>query len=129
AFNAYVRATLPAPKATALAVLADALKRRSFFRPALDALSASLALVDNPDIREAYEKLLAEHGFRILEYKVDADASQPRLCVQFSERLAAGRTDWAEFIKVDGKDPQTVTADARQICVDGLAHGRRYEVQ
>jgi uncharacterized protein YfaS (alpha-2-macroglobulin family) len=129
AFNAYVRATLPAAKATALAVLADALKRRSYFRPALDALSASLALLDNPDIREAYEKLLAEHGFRILEYKVDADTSQPRLCLQFSERLAAGRTDWAEFIKVDGKDPQTVTADARQICVDGLAHGKRYEVQ
>ena len=129
AFNAYVRATLPAAKATALMVLADALKRRSFFRPALEALAVSLALVDNAEIREAYEKLLAEHGFRILEYKVDADASQPRLCVQFSERLAAGRTDWAEFIKVDGKDPQTVTADARQICVDGLAHGKRYEVQ
>jgi alpha-2-macroglobulin len=129
AFNAYVRATSPASKATALAVLADALKRRSFFRPALDALSASLALLDSPENRAAYEKLLAEHGFRILEYKVDADASQPRLCLQFSERLAAGRSDWAEFVKLDGKDPQTVTADARQICIDGLAHGKRYEVQ
>jgi uncharacterized protein YfaS (alpha-2-macroglobulin family) len=129
AFNAYERTTLPAAKAAALTVLADALKRRSLFRPALDALSISLALVDNAETREVYEKLLAEHGFRILEYKVDADASQPRLCVQFSERLAAGRSDWAEFIKLDGKDPQTVTADQRQICVDGLAHGKRYEVQ
>jgi alpha-2-macroglobulin len=129
AFNAYERATLPAVKAAALTVLADALRRRSLFRPALDALSISLTLVDAGETREVYEKLLAEHGFRILEYKVDADASQPRLCVQFSERLAAGRSDWAEFIKLDGKDPQTVTADQRQICVDGLAHGKRYEVQ
>jgi uncharacterized protein YfaS (alpha-2-macroglobulin family) len=129
AFNAYARATLPAAKAAALSVLADALKRRSLFRPALDALSLSLALVENAETREVYEKLLATHGFRILEYKVDADASQPRLCVQFSERLAAGRSNWAEFIKLDGKDPQTVTADQRQLCVDGLAHGKRYEVQ
>ena len=30
---------------------------------------------------------------------------------------------------MDGKDPQAVTAEARQICLDGLAHGKRYEVQ
>ena len=30
---------------------------------------------------------------------------------------------------MDGKDPQSVTAEARQICLDGLAHGKRYEVQ
>src|SRR5262249_44351612 len=35
----------------------------------------------------------------------------------------------ATFLKVDGKDPQTVTAEARQLCLDGLAHGKRYEVQ
>src|SRR6202008_3081407 len=37
--------------------------------------------------------------------------------------------DWAEYFKVDGKDPQAVTAEGQQICVDGLAHGKRYEVQ
>jgi alpha-2-macroglobulin len=129
AWNAYARAAAPAAKAAALAVLAEALKRRSYWRPALDALAASLSLVEEPTLREAYEQLLAEHGFRILEYKVDADAAQPRVCVEFSERLAPGRTDWATFLKVDGKDPQTVTAEARQLCLDGLAHGKRYEVQ
>ena len=73
--------------------------------------------------------LVAEHGFRIVEYKVDADSAQPRLCIQFSERLAPGQVDWAQYFKVDGKDPQAVTAEARQICLDGLAHGKRYEVQ
>src|SRR5262249_61493402 len=99
-------------------------KRRSYGRPALDALAASLSLAEEPKLREVYEQLLAEHGFRILEYKVDADAAQPRVCVEFSERLAAGRTDWATFLKVDGKDPQTVTAQPRQLCLYRAAHAQ-----
>ena len=109
--------------------MSEALKRRSYWRPAIDALKASLSLVDDAQVREAHDKLVAEHGFRIVEYKVDADAALPRLCIQFSERLAPGQVDWSQYFKVDGKDPQAVSAEARQICLDGLAHGRRYEVQ
>ena len=129
AWNAYERAHTPAAKAAALVVLHEALKRRSYWRPAIDALKASLTLVEDAQVREAYDKLVAEHGFRIVEYKVEADAALPRLCIQFSERLAPGQVDWSQYFKVDGKDPQSVTAEARQICLDGLAHGKRYEVQ
>ena len=129
AWIAYERAQAPAAKAAALVVLSEALTRRSYWRPAIDALKASLVLVEHPQAREAHDKLVAEHGFRILEYKVEADAALPRLCIQFSERLAPGQVDWPQYFKVDGKDPQAVTAEARQICLDGLAHGRRYEVQ
>ena len=110
-------------------MLHEALKRRSYWRPAIDALKASLTLVDDAQVRETYDALVAEHGFRIVEYKVDADSAQPRLCIQFSERLASGQVDWSQYFMMDGKDPQSVTAEARQICLDGLAHGRRYEVQ
>jgi hypothetical protein len=129
ALIAYERALTPATKAAALWVLHDALKRRSYWRPAIDALKVSLSLAENARVREAHDALVAEHGFRILEYKVDADSAQPRLCIQLSERLAAGQVEWAQYFKVDGKDPQSVTAEARQICLDGLSHGRRYEVQ
>jgi alpha-2-macroglobulin len=129
ALTAYERAQTTADKTAALWVLHEALKRRSYWRPAIDALSASLTLVEDGQVREAYDALVAEHGFRILEYKVEADSAQPRLCIQFSERLAAGQVDWAQYFTVDGKDPQSVSAEARQICLDGLAHGRRYEVQ
>jgi len=129
ALTAYERAQTTAAKAAALWVLHEALKRRSYWRPAIDALSASLTLIEDAQVREAYDALVAEHGFRILEYKVEADSPQPRLCVQFSERLAAGQIDWAQYFTVDGKDPASVAAEARQICLDGLAHGRRYEVQ
>jgi len=129
AWLAYQRAQTPAAKAGALLVLHEAFKRRSYWRPAIDALRASVALVAAPEAQAALDQLVAQHGFRIAEYKVDTDAAQPRLCIQFSERLLPGQADWGQFFKVDGKDPQAVTAEARQICVDGLAHGRRYEVQ
>jgi hypothetical protein len=124
ALIAYERALTPATKAAALWVLHDALKRRSYWRPAIDALKVSLSLAENARVREAHDALVAEHGFRILEYKVDADSAQPRLCIQLSERLAAGQVEWAQYFKVDGKDPQSVTAEARQICLDGLSRRR-----
>ena len=79
--------------------------------------------------RNRASDFLAPISLRIAEYKVDTDAAQPRLCVQFSERLAPGTVDWAQYFKVNGKDPQAVNAEARQICLDGFNHGRRYEVQ
>jgi uncharacterized protein YfaS (alpha-2-macroglobulin family) len=129
AWNAYQRGGTHGAKAEALMVLHEALKQRSLWRPAIDALRASVALVDRPEARQALEALVAQHGFRITDYKVDTDSVQPRLCVQFSEALASGQIDWTQYFKVDGKDPQAVNAEARQICIDGLAHGKRYEVQ
>jgi uncharacterized protein YfaS (alpha-2-macroglobulin family) len=129
AWTAYQRAQTPAAKAAALMALHEAFKRRSYWRPAIDALRASITLVANPEAQDALEKLVAEHGFRITEYKVDTEAAQPRLCIQFSEELARGQVEWAQYVKVDGKDPQAVAAETRQICIDGFAHGKRYEVQ
>ena len=33
------------------------------------------------------------------------------------------------FLNLDGKDPQSVSADGKQLCVDGLKHGQRYTLQ
>ncbi len=109
-------------------MLGAALQRRSYWRPAIDALKASLALSDDGRVRSAYEKLRAERGFRMINYKTESEAVSPRLCLQFSERLSRGRVDFAKFVSIDGKDPQGVTAEGEQLCVDGLVHGQRYEV-
>src|SRR6476661_2296856 len=55
ALVAYERAQTPAAKAGALWVLHEALKRRSYWRPAIDALNASLTLVDDAKVRETYD--------------------------------------------------------------------------
>ncbi|MGI9403468.1 MAG: alpha-2-macroglobulin family protein [Hyphomicrobium sp.] len=129
AYLAYQRAQDAEQKARALAVLGAALQRRSYWRPAIDALKASLALSDDRQVRATYEKLRTERGFRMTDYKTESEAISPRLCLQFSERLSRGRVDFAKFVSIDGKDPQGVTAEGKRLCIDGLVHGQRYEVQ
>jgi uncharacterized protein YfaS (alpha-2-macroglobulin family) len=129
AYLGYERAQGDPQKARALGVLGDALQRRSYWRPAIDALKTSLALADNGAVRETYDKLRSEHGFRMTDYKAEAEMAAPRLCLQFSEALARGQVDFAKFVSVDGKDPQSVSAENEQLCIDGLSHGQRYQVQ
>ena len=128
AYRAYELASDPALKARALAVLGDAMKRRSYWRPAIDALRASLALVDATDVREAYEQLRAEQGFRMTDYATDSDVAQPRVCVRFSENLARGETDFSKFVSVNGRDPEAVSPEGSQLCIEGVRHGERYEI-
>jgi alpha-2-macroglobulin len=129
AYLGYDRAKTLSLRAQALAALAEAMKRRSQWRTAIDVLDASITLDDKPATRAALDKLRAEHAFRMVDYKIENDAAQPRLCLQFSESLSRRQADFAKFITVDGKEPATVVVEGKQACLDGLAHGRRYEVQ
>ena len=129
AYRAYELSTDPAPKAGALALMAEALKRREQWRPALNVYKESLRLAANPAVLEAYDKLRSEQGFRITDYSVDSDAVSPRLCIQFSEQLILGQMDYTKFLSISGADPQSVTKEEYQLCAEGLQHGQRYEVQ
>ena len=99
AYAAYQHSTTPDAQAAALAVLADLLARHEQWRPALDALKASLDRHDSVDVRKTYEAMRAEHGFRILDYKVDNESALPRVCFNFSE--AAGAPD--RFLALCGR--------------------------
>src|ERR1700719_2999093 len=127
AYIAYQRAGNPQDEADALAVLGRALSERKLWRPALDALRLSLDLREVADIRGQYEKLRDEHGFRLLDYSVDSDSASPRACFQFSEDLAK-RTDFAPYLALAGNDKPALTSEGKQLCVDGLKHGERYNI-
>ena len=71
-------------------MVGEALVRRSFWRPAIEALKTSLALEENADVRQRYDALRAEHGFRIVNYEMESDLKEPRLCIRFSELLQKG---------------------------------------
>ena len=83
AYAAYQHSTTPDAQAAALAVLADLLARHEQWRPALDALKASLDRHDLVDVRKTYEAMRAEHGFRILDYKVDNESALAARLLQF----------------------------------------------
>jgi uncharacterized protein YfaS (alpha-2-macroglobulin family) len=127
AYIAYQRAGNAGDEADALAVLGRALSERKLWRPALDSLRLSLDMREVADVRGQYEKMRDEHGFRLMDYTVDSDSASPRACFQFSEELAK-RTDFAPYLALAGTDKPALTSEGKQLCVDGLKHGERYNI-
>jgi hypothetical protein len=127
AYIAYQRAGNANNEADSLAVLGRALSERKLWRPALDALRMSLDMREVADIRGQYEKMRDEYGFRLMDYTVDSDSASPRACFQFSEDLAK-RTDFAPYVALAGTDKPALTSEGKQLCVDGLKHGERYNI-
>ncbi|HEY7245047.1 MAG TPA: alpha-2-macroglobulin [Xanthobacteraceae bacterium] len=128
AYIAYQRSSEPAEEAQSLVVLARTYGDRSIWRPALDALRVSLDLREVAEVRQEYERIREDHGFRLLDYSVDADAASPRVCFQFSEDLPVRGADFSPFVAVAGEDKPAVSAQDRQLCVEGLKHGERYAI-
>ncbi|MEZ5857250.1 MAG: alpha-2-macroglobulin [Hyphomicrobiaceae bacterium] len=130
AWRAYETASDAPSRAAALAVLTEALTRRSMWNPAIAAMKASVALSATPESEKRLAELRATHGFRVVDYKIDSDAASPRLCVNFSEPLAkAAPESLARFATLDGREPESLSGEGNQMCVDGLKHGQRYALQ
>jgi uncharacterized protein YfaS (alpha-2-macroglobulin family) len=128
AYVAYQRAADRTLEADSLAVLGRALSDRKEWRGALDAMRLSLDTRETADLRGQYERLRIEHGFRYLDYTVDSDAISPRACFQFSEALPGKRTDFSPYVAVAGMERPAISANDKQLCVEGLQHGERYTV-
>jgi uncharacterized protein YfaS (alpha-2-macroglobulin family) len=128
AYIAYQRTKVPAEEAESLLIISRSFADRQLWRPALDAMRLSLDLREVAEIRQQYERMREDHGFRLLDYSVDADAASPRACFQFSEDLPGRRTDLSPFVTVSGQDRPALSVEARQLCVEGLKHGEHYTV-
>jgi uncharacterized protein YfaS (alpha-2-macroglobulin family) len=127
AYIAYRRTANRAQEAEALEIIGRVYAGRELWRPALDTLKLALERRESPELKSFYENLRDTHGFRVLDYSVDADVAAPRACIQFSEPLAA-KVDFAPFISVQGIDKPSVTSNEQQICIEGLKHGETYAV-
>jgi uncharacterized protein YfaS (alpha-2-macroglobulin family) len=128
AYIAYQRAKDRAAEADGLTVLGETLAEQQLWRPALDAMRIALDEHESADLRARYETLRAEHGFRVLDYSVDSDATSPRACFQFSEDLPGKGVDFTPFVAVEGQDRPALSLAEKQLCVEGLKHGERYRV-
>ena len=128
AYIAYSRAGDRNLEADSLAVLGKTFADRKLWRPALDSMRLSLDQHESADLRGQYERLRSEYGFRLLDYSVDSDAVSPRTCFQFSEELPGRRTDFSPFVAVAGQDKPAISANDKQLCVEGLKHGERYAI-
>ncbi len=127
AVNAYLVAVTPEERAHALRYLGWSLADRYEWKESIRAYRASLALVEDKSTRTVYDNIVAEHGFRIVDHVVEADAAAPRICLNFSDRLATGR-DYGDFVSVADGNNLAIEGSGQQICIDGVEHGRRYHV-
>ena len=124
AVNAYLRAGTPAVQSAALIRLAESLETRGQGEDMIPALRLAQRLVPAPETQAALERAAALYGFRVTDHTVDADAARPRICMTFSEDLSPA-ADYAPYVRAEGAD-LAVEAKGRQLCLDGVEHGRTY---
>ncbi|MCP4070307.1 MAG: hypothetical protein GY742_01035 [Hyphomicrobiales bacterium] len=128
AINGYLLSRTKISRAEALASLARGLEALQQFRPALTAYQKSLDLNEVPSERYAFLELRRTHGFRVLNHTIDSDNLSPRICVQFSEKLKTKTTGYEDFLSVNNSSPKSVDVKGKQICIEGLEHGRSYKI-
>lgn len=127
AVNAYLRAGDDALRVQAAQGLGIVLETSGQGRQALSALRLAAAIAPGEALAAEVTRLQGLYGFRLLDREVDSEAAAPRACFSFSEDLAAGGVDYADFVRVEG-GTFPVETEGRQICVEGLSHGNRYAV-
>jgi len=128
AINAYLHSSTERERAQVLVLLAKAFEKRNAWRPAIRSYRASLALIEHAGVRETYDKVVAQHGFRILSHTVDSDAVSPRICIVMSEVLPTDQSSMSKFVVVEGHDKLAIEPQNNQVCIDGVEHGRRYKI-
>ena len=127
AHNAYLRASNDGAKVSALQIMASAMEELKRGRDMIPALRLAESIQPRADVVVALDKAIAKYGFRITEHRVDKDAAAPRICAEFSEPLVKTGVDYAPFVKLPSQT-LVVQADGRQLCIDGVEHGARYQV-
>ncbi len=128
ALNAFLRTDSVDERAAALAFLAFGLEGRKMWREAIATMRDSLELVDVAQLQTHLDKLVAEHGFRVVSHEVDSEAAAPRICAVFSEPLPSGDVDLASYVSVRDNPRLAVERDGSQLCLEGVLHGARYHI-
>lgn len=127
ATSAYLRAETVAAQITALNLLARALEANGRGRDMIGALRPVAALAPRSEWETVLDRAIGKYGFRITDTRVDNNSARPRICVEFSEKLAAAGIDYAPFVRTE--DPKLVVeADDQTLCIDGVTFGTRYTV-
>jgi len=125
ALNGVLRTPDGPVRASALVALSDALEAAFRGEAALAALRVADRL--SPGIApDKLTELRSQYGFRKLFHDVEATSATPRICVTFSEDLAAAR-DYAPYVQ-SSIPGLAVEAEGAQICLSGVNYGANYNV-
>lgn len=127
AMNAFLRATTVETRAASLRALANSLEYRESWRESIASYRLALKLVPDDEVAAHLDDVVAQHGFRVTDHVVDAEAASPRICMTFSEPL--GSTDMSAYVSIANAPQVSVETETDQICVEGVQHGNRYTIK
>lgn len=128
AANAYLRGPNKAIRHSALVVMAEGLEFIDRGRDTVQALRLAQQLQPRDETAALLDAAAGKYGFRMLEHDVQSDSARPRICVNFSEDLARSGVDYGTFVQLP-EPGLTVSNDGwRQLCVEGVQHGKRYKL-
>ena len=127
AINAYLRADQTAVEVNALDVLAKAFEANRRGRDMIPVLRLAVELSGRDDLDEKLDRAIGLYGFRVVDHRVDNNAAAPRICAEFSHDLVQAGVDYDPFVRVEGRGLVAAVSD-RQLCLDGVEHGKRYDV-
>ncbi len=127
AMNAFLRATTVETRAASLRALANSLEYRESWRESIASYRLALKLVPDDEVAAHLDDVVAQHGFRVTDHVVDAEAASPRICMTFSEPL--GSTDMSAYVSIANAPQVSVETETDQICVEGVQHGSRYTIK
>lgn len=124
AITAYLHTQDDRARARSLEGVATALEQAGRGRAMIDALRFAQAI--EPTLRRAaaLDRAIATYGFRVTDTQVDSEAASPRICAIVSEDLQPG-IQYTPFVNLPDAG-LAVTAQDRQLCIEGVKHGQRY---
>src|SRR3954469_1378091 len=130
AYYAFTKSTDPVERGTALFLIGRDFDRHDKQKEALAAFEAGLALTKAPQVAQRVEQLRRLVAFRVTKVEVAAEADQARACLRLNEKVdgKAGIT-YADYVRTTPDPGGIVTARDDTVCLDGLKHGERYEVE
>ena len=85
--------------------------------------------IDDAELQARLDQVVAEHGFRIVSNDVDAEAATPAHLRRVLRSAAAGRPISRSYVVVEGAPQVAVETEQSQICVTGVEHGQRYNIE
>ena len=122
--NAYLRASNKAVRHNALVVLAQAMEGQGRGGDAVKALRLAQAQQPRDETASLLEDYAGKYGFRILETDVQSNNARPRICVNLSESLVESGLDYTPFVQLPEAGLTVQPGGWRQLCVDGVSHGK-----
>ena len=126
AVNAYLRAPNPAIRHNALVQMGFALETQGRGAEMVRALRLAQQTQARDDTAALLDTAAGKYGFRILETDVQSDNANPRVCVNVSEDLVESGLDYSTFVQLPEPGLTVAPAGWRQLCVEGVSHGKRY---